>query len=485
MSAPNSIAAREFFSPKEMMTEAEKYARYKAEKPTSMTIGLAIMAGMFIGIAFLFYITVTTGNGSESWGLSHFAGGLAFSLGLILVVLCGAELFTSSVLTSIAFANREISFKKMLTIWGKVYVGNFIGASFMVFIVTVAALYQSGHGEWGLNALNIAQHKLHHTVPQAFALGVLCNLLVCLAIWLTFSTGNALAKAFMVILPVAMFVSTGFEHSVANMFMVPLGIVIQNTAPESFWQAVGASPAQYAELNISNFITANLIPVTLGNIVGGGILVGLANWAIFSRPHLQTSSATPITKTVTTSSDKETTMSTNIQVKDMMIEPAFSLRADMPTALALDALIDRNLQGAPVTDVQGRLVGFFSMHDVMVDLWCQDYIPAEGQKVVDLMNRDVIAINANDSLVNVAEFLCIDKEQLYPATDMGIAIRLNNLSVEERAKSMKINQPHSLPVLDKGQLVGIISRFQVAKALRAVYGERLDVVEAEDSKETA
>jgi CBS domain-containing protein len=125
------------------------------------------------------------------------------------------------------------------------------------------------------------------------------------------------------------------------------------------------------------------------------------------------------------------------------------------------------------------------MHDVMVDLWCQDYIPAEGQKVVDLMNRDVIAIDANDSLVNVAEFLCIDKEQLYPVTDMGIAIRLNNLSVEERAKSMKINKPHSLPVLENGELVGIISRFQVAKALRAVYGERLDVVAAEDNKETA
>ena len=231
MSAPNSMEVQQFFSPKEMMAEAEKYALYKASKSTGMTVGLAIMAGMFIGIAFLFYITVTTGNGHESWGLSRLAGGIAFSLGLILVVLCGGELFTSSVLSCIAWANREISFKKMLTIWGKVYVGNFIGALLLLLIVSVAAVYQSGHGEWGLNALNIAQHKLHHTTAQAFALGVLCNLLVCLAIWLTFSTGNALAKAFMVMLPVAMFVSSGFEHCVANMFMVPLGIVIQSTAP--------------------------------------------------------------------------------------------------------------------------------------------------------------------------------------------------------------------------------------------------------------
>lgn len=485
MAAPNSIEARQFFSPNEMMTEAEKYANYKAGKSTGMTIGLAIMAGIFIGIAFLFYITVTTGNGHESWGLSRFAGGLAFSLGLILVVLCGGELFTSSVLTSIAWANREISFKKMLSIWGKVYIGNFIGALFLLFIVSVAAVYQSGHGEWGLNALNIAQHKLHHTTAQAFALGVLCNLLVCLAIWLTFSTGNALAKAFMVMLPVAMFVSSGFEHCVANMFMVPLGIVIQSTAPESFWHAVGATPAQYADLNLPHFITANLIPVTLGNIVGGAVLVGLANWTIFSRPQLKKASITPITQTVTTSSEKETTMDTNIQVKDMMIQPALSLHADMPTELALDALIGRNIQGAPVTDVQGRLVGFFSMHDAMVDLWCQDYIPVEGQRVMDLMNRDVVALDANDSLVNVAEYMCIDKEQLYPATDMGIAIRLNTLSLEERAKSMKITKPHTLPVLENGELVGVISRFQVAKALRSVYGEKLDVVEVEASKETA
>ncbi|MEF1299460.1 formate transporter FocA, partial [Vibrio parahaemolyticus] len=238
------------FSPKEMMAEAEKFALSKANKTSSMTLGLAIMAGAFIGLAFLFYITVTTGSANTGWGLSRLAGGIAFSMGLILIVICGGELFTSSVLSSISWANKQISFGKMLSIWGKVYVGNFIGAMFLLALVTAAGLYQMDAGQWGLNALNIAQHKLHHTLLQAFALGVLCNLLVCLAIWLTFSSANAMTKALMTILPVAMFVSSGFEHCVANMFMVPLGIVIANFAPESFWASVGVPASQYADLNV-------------------------------------------------------------------------------------------------------------------------------------------------------------------------------------------------------------------------------------------
>jgi formate transporter len=274
-----------FFTPAEMMEEAEKYASYKTKKPTGTILGLAIMAGVFIGLAFIFYITVTTGSNDVAWGMSKLVGGIAFSMGLILVVLCGGELFTSSVLTSIAWANKEINALKMVRFWGKVYVGNFVGALFLLALVTAAGLYKLDHGQWGLNALNIAQHKLHHTFVEAFALGILCNLMVCLAVWLSFSSHNAMTKAVMTILPVAMFVATGFEHCVANMFMIPLGITIQSFAPDTFWQAVGVDASQYADLSIYNFITANLIPVTLGNIVGGAVLVGLSNWCVFSLPH--------------------------------------------------------------------------------------------------------------------------------------------------------------------------------------------------------
>ncbi|MBY7959695.1 formate transporter FocA [Vibrio fluvialis] len=469
-----------YFSPYEMMAEAEKFALSKAKKTSGMTLSLAVMAGAFIGLAFLFYITVTTGSGSAGWGLSRLAGGLAFSMGLILIVICGGELFTSSVLSSISWANKQISFGKMLSIWGKVYVGNFIGAMFLLALVSAAGLYQLDHGQWGLNALNIAQHKLHHTMLQAFALGVLCNLLVCLAIWLTFSSANAMTKAAMTIMPVAMFVSSGFEHCVANMFMVPLGIVIHYFAPESFWQQVGMNPAQYAGLNVTQFITANLIPVTLGNIVGGAVLVGLANWAIYRRPHLKVASVATITETTNIKSLKDAMMKNTLTVKDMMNAQPVTLSVEQPTAVAVDTLVEHHLNAAPVVDVEGRLVGILSTHDIMVDLWCQDYIPADEQKVVDLMTRDVIAIDVNDKLVDVAEFFCIDKEQLFPTTNMGIATRFNSLSLEERAKSMKVSKPHVLPVLENGKFVGVLERNHVLAALRPIYGERLSVVEEQE-----
>jgi len=277
----------DFFTPAEMMVEAEKYASAKAKKSTGTILGLGAMAGLFIGLAFVFYTTVTTGSSAAgvAWGLSKLAGGIAFSLGLILVVICGGELFTSSVLSILAWANKEISSIKMLSIWSKVYLGNFLGAMLLLLLVTGAGLYESGNGQWGLNALNIAQHKLHHTFIQAFTLGILCNLLVCLAVWLAFSSHNAFTKAFMTILPVALFVSTGFEHCVANMFMIPLGITIHAFAPETFWTTVGIDASHYADLTIANFIFKNLIPVTLGNIVGGAILVGMSNWYIFSLPY--------------------------------------------------------------------------------------------------------------------------------------------------------------------------------------------------------
>ncbi|WP_330942967.1 formate transporter FocA [Vibrio diabolicus] len=475
--AVTSSQNHQYFSPKEMMAEAEKFALSKANKTSSMTLSLAIMAGAFIGLAFLFYITVTTGSAGAGWGLSRLAGGLAFSMGLILIVICGGELFTSSVLSSISWANKQISFGKMLSIWGKVYVGNFIGAMFLLALVTAAGLYQMDSGQWGLNALNIAQHKLHHTLIQAFALGILCNLLVCLAIWLTFSSANAMTKAAMTIMPVAMFVSSGFEHCVANMFMVPLGIVIANFAPESFWASVGVPASQYADLNIGHFITANLIPVTLGNIVGGAVLVGLANWCIFRRPELKAANISSITTTTTLSSVKDFTMKNASFVKDIMNPKPVTISAETPIAIALDVLLDNNVTSAPVVDVQNRLVGFFSAHDVMVELWCEDYIPVKDQKVVDIMSRDVVAIDAGDRLVDVVEFLCIDKDQLYPTSSMGIATRMTSLSLEERAKSIKVSKPQVLPVLENGQMVGVVTRTEVLKALRPIFGERLNLVE--------
>jgi len=281
MSAENKI---DELLPHQITEKADNIAYTKATKAFLSSFYLAITAGMFISLAFVFYITVTTGTENVAWGIQKLIGGLAFSMGLLLVVVVGGELFTSSTLTLIAKASRRITTAQMLKNWSVVYLGNFVGATFLVFLIFLSGLYLSDHGQWGLNALLTAQHKLHHTYTQAIALGMLCNIMVCLAIWMAFGARTITDKMFAVLLPVAMFVSSGFEHSIANMFMVPTGILIQHFAPLEFWQEIGRTPAEFADLTISSFVTDNLIPVTIGNIIGGGVIVGLMHWMIYLRP---------------------------------------------------------------------------------------------------------------------------------------------------------------------------------------------------------
>ncbi|MGB5445087.1 MAG: formate transporter FocA [Psychromonas sp.] len=270
--------------PHQITEKADDVAFSKATKAFLSAFYLAITAGMFISLAFIFYITVTTGLDDVSWGLTKFTGGLAFSMGLLLVVVVGGELFTSSTLTLIAKASRRITTAQMLKNWSVVYCGNFVGAIFTVVLVFAAGLYMSDHGHWGLNVLLTAQHKLHHTFVQAVALGILCNIMVCLAIWMAFGARTVTDKMFAVLLPVAMFVASGFEHSIANMFMIPSGIMIRHFAPIEFWNEIGHLPAEFADLTIIGFVVDNLIPVTIGNIIGGGVVVGLMHWMIYLRP---------------------------------------------------------------------------------------------------------------------------------------------------------------------------------------------------------
>ncbi|STD43488.1 Formate channel 1 [Edwardsiella tarda] len=266
-----------------MAKVAEDAGVYKATKHPLKTFYLAITAGVFISIAFTFYITVTTGTAAVPFGLAKLVGGICFSLGLMLVVVCGADLFTSTVLIVVAKASGRVTWRQLGLNWLNVYFGNLIGALFFVALMWFAGEYMVANGAWGLNVLKTADHKVHHTFIEAVCLGILANLMVCLAVWMSYSGRSLMDKMFAMVLPVAMFVASGFEHSIANMFMIPLGIVIKNFATPEFWQAVGAAPEQFSSLTVSNFITANLIPVTIGNILGGGLLVGLTYWVIYLR----------------------------------------------------------------------------------------------------------------------------------------------------------------------------------------------------------
>ena len=171
-------------------------------------------------------------------------GGVVFATGLALVVLTGAELFTSSTLTLTARASGRITWGQLLTNWVIVYIANFLGALTMVALVYLGGTWHKANGGWGAVVLETSLTKVHHNFLQAFTLGILCNLMVCLAVWAAYSGRTTTDKILAVTMPIALFVATGFEHSVANMFMVPLGLLIKDTAGADFWSGAGLAEAR-------------------------------------------------------------------------------------------------------------------------------------------------------------------------------------------------------------------------------------------------
>ncbi|WP_301099256.1 formate transporter FocA [Otariodibacter sp.] len=273
------------FSPAEMAKIAEDGAVYKATKKQFYSFISAITAGAYISIAFVFYATTQVGTETLPWGVAKLIGGTVFSLGIIMCVVFGAELFTSSTMTAVAKASKRITLFQMLRNWLVVYGGNFVGAIFIVVLVWLSGQIMTASGKWGLIILQTAQHKIHHTWIEAFSLGIFCNLMVCIAVWMAYAGKSLTDKTFIMILPIAMFVASGFEHCVANMFMIPMGILIHSGASPEFWTAIGIDPAQYADLTIANFVVKNLIPVTIGNIIGGAFFIGLVQWFLHLRKH--------------------------------------------------------------------------------------------------------------------------------------------------------------------------------------------------------
>ena len=267
-------------TPPQFLDAVEAGSLSKSDNSTGKTLGLAFSAGFAIALGFVFFVTATTGMDGASWGLTRLVGGAVFSLGLILILVCGGDLFTSSILICVPWASQRLDTRQLLRNWGLVYVGNLFGALTLAALVLAAELHGLAGGRWGINVLDIASHKLHHSFSSAVALGVLCNLMVCLAVWMSYSSRRTGEKMLLVILPVALFVSTGFEHVVANMFIVPLALGISQGADAGFWQLTAHSADAYADLTLANFVLRNLLPVTLGNIIGG-LMVGLGHWALF------------------------------------------------------------------------------------------------------------------------------------------------------------------------------------------------------------
>ena len=272
------------FLPPEMAAKAEAVGVKKATMSLHSTFALAILAGAFIALGAIFYITVTAGAaGQLTFGITKLVGGLVFCLGLILVVVAGAELFTGNNLIVMAWANDDVSTRQVVRNWTIVYVGNFVGSIITAGLIFYAKQYTFGGGAIGLNILNIAEGKTSLDFVQALVLGILCNALVCLAVWLCFSARTTTDKILAIIFPITAFVAAGFEHSIANMFFIPLGLFVKAGASAGFWEMIGKTAIDYPHLTWSNFFVMNLLPVTIGNIIGGSVMVGLVYWFVYIR----------------------------------------------------------------------------------------------------------------------------------------------------------------------------------------------------------
>ena len=271
--------------PREIALKAEAIGVQKTRLDFLSLVALAVLAGAFIGLGAMFATTVLAGvDGVLPFGVSRLLSGVVFCLGLILilVVVGGAELFTGNNLMVMAWAAGKVSPREMLRAWAIVYVGNFIGAVGTAGIVFLSGQYLSGKGSVAGVALTIATNKVSLSFEHGLFLGILCNVLVCLAVWLAYSARTTADKIMAIVFPVSAFVVAGFEHSVANMYFIPLGLFIKAWAPAVMWTQIGATSANYAALTWAGLVD-NLIPVTLGNIIGGGGLVGLVYWFVYLR----------------------------------------------------------------------------------------------------------------------------------------------------------------------------------------------------------
>jgi formate/nitrite transporter len=265
-------------SPAEILAYTSDAGLAKVERAFYAEFILAFLAGVFIAFA-------SEGSNMaaynlfakpETYGLGKVLAGAVFGTGLMLVLLAGGELFTGNTLIIVGVLDRKIKIRKMLLNWLVVYIGNFIGSIFIAYMMNKSGLFNSSDGLLGGMTIKIAAYKTSLPFLSAFFLGVMCNWLVCLAVWVSYGAEDMAGKILAIFFIIGLFITSGFEHSVANMYYIPAGILAK--ANPLWAEASHVATEQLANLNWLTFITKNLIPVTLGNIAGGSVMVGLLYW---------------------------------------------------------------------------------------------------------------------------------------------------------------------------------------------------------------
>jgi formate/nitrite transporter len=285
---PEKASAADVISallPPEMALACEAAGAAKAGRDALALLILGLLAGAFIALGAIFMTVVLTGSGDLPWGVARLLAGLVFSLGLILVIVGGAELFTGDSLMVVAYASRRITLGAMLRAWSLVYIGNIAGAVGTAALVFLAGQHGFGDGAVGKTALAIASAKAALPTIQLFFLAVLCNVLVCLAVWMSFGARSTTDKVMVIVPPIAAFVAAGFEHSIANLYLLPYGLAIKAWAGPEFWTAIGQAAADYPQLSVGGALH-NIVVATIGNLVGGSVMVGAVYWFVHLRRRL-------------------------------------------------------------------------------------------------------------------------------------------------------------------------------------------------------
>ena len=279
---PPARAGIDALLPPDMALACEAAGSAKAGRDLLTLFILGLLAGAFIALGAIFMTVVLTGAGDLPWGVARLLGGIVFSLGLILVIVGGAELFTGDSLMIVACAGRRITIGSLLRAWLVVYLGNIAGAVGTAFLVYLSGHYGFAGGALGKTALAVAAAKAALPTAQLFFLAVLCNVLVCLAVWMSFGARSVADKVLVIVPPIAAFVAAGFEHSIANLYFLPYALAIKAWAPPEFWSAIGQTAAAYPALTLGASVH-NIVVATIGNLIGGSLMVGAVYWFVYLR----------------------------------------------------------------------------------------------------------------------------------------------------------------------------------------------------------
>lgn len=382
------------YTPAQMAARVEKAGIVKGNLDFLSMFTLAVLAGAFIAFGAVLY-TYVIHDSSLSMGLTKLIGGMVFCLGLILVIVAGAELFTGNNLIVMACVSRRITIQRLLRNWIIVFCGNFAGSVFVVWLVSQSGQWTSSGAAVGVKALMIANGKVNLTFVEALSRGILCNILVCLAVWLCFSCRSVADKVLAIIFPITAFVALGFEHSVANMYFIPAGLLLkQNPQVLSAAERILGQAPELSGLTVYGFLVRNLLPVTVGNIIGGGLLVGIVYWFVY----LRRAAAEPVRK--------------------LMTKGPPVIAPDKTVVEAVKAMKRHNVGSILVGESDDRAVGIVSEADIVRKVLAEGTKP-DTVKVEEIMSSPLISVDVKTPIYRIYNTMTQNRIRHLVITDQG------------------------------------------------------------------